>query len=127
MNAAAATAPEPVHVPSPAVPDMPPLSAVDQPAVAHEAAEARAEGAVMRGAAIGAAIGAVVCAPLWVLLVLIALRDSGTALGPPLWMAAGVGVIAGVFLGGWAGTLVGSTKLEHFERDSRPKAPNAQP
>ena len=82
---------------------------------------------MIRGATIGAAIGAVICAPLWVLLVLIALRDSGTALGPPLAMAAGVGVVAGVFLGGWAGTLVGSTALEHFERDARPKALPVEP
>ena len=82
--------------------------------------EARAEGAVFRDAILGAIIGVIVCVPLWVGLVLIALRDANTALLPLAAMAAGVGVLAGIFVGGWAGTLVGSTTLEQFEREHRP-------
>jgi hypothetical protein len=84
---------------------------------------ARAEGAVLRDGVIGAVVGALILAPTWALLVVLALRDSGTALGPPVLMAAGVGVIAGVFMGGWAGTLVGSRTLEHFEHEIRPPLP----
>jgi hypothetical protein len=35
-------------------------------------------------------------------------------------MAAGVGAIAGIFMGGWAGTLAGSRTSEHFEHEIRP-------
>ena len=85
--------------------------------------EARVERGVFRDAFVGAMIGVAVCVPAWMGLVAIALRDAGTALLPPLLMAAGVGVIAGVFMGGWAGTLVGASKLEHFEHENRPKLP----
>ena len=90
---------------------------------ALEVATAKAEHSVLHDGVVGAIIGAIVLAPTWALLVLLALRNSGTALTPPALMAAGVGVIAGVFMGGWAGTLVGSQKLEHFEHETRPPAP----
>lgn len=89
----------------------------------HEA-EVRAERAVFRDATIGAVIGALVCAPLWAAMVWLALRNSDQALLPPLAMATGVGVLAGVFAGGWAGTLIGANALEKFERENRPKPPS---
>jgi hypothetical protein len=85
---------------------------------------ARAEGAVFRDGVIGAALGVLILAPTWALLVVLALRNSGTALWPAALMAAGVGVIAGVFMGGWAGTLVGSRSLEHFEHEILPPPPD---
>jgi len=84
---------------------------------------ARAEGAVFRDGIIGAVIGASILAPIWALLVLFALRDSGTAMWPPALRAAGVGAIAGIFMGGRAGTLVGSRTLEEFEYETRPPLP----
>ena len=90
-------------------------------------AEARAEHAVFRDAGLGAAIGAILFAPLYAALVSIALLNRGTALVPPLLMAAGVGALAGVFIGGWAGTLVGASKLEKLEREHRPKPSTVQP
>jgi hypothetical protein len=94
------------------------------PATGSDAAEAEAEAehGVFRDAAIGAAIGVVVFAPLYAALVWLALRSHGTPMAAPLLMAAGVGVLAGVFLGGWSGTLVGATALEKFEREHRTKA-----
>ena len=89
----------------------------------QKAREARVEQGVFRDASIGALIGVAVCVPAWVGLVAIALRNAGIALLPPLFMAAGVGVIAGTFMGGWAGTLVGASKLEHFEHENRRKLP----
>jgi hypothetical protein len=89
----------------------------------REAERAHAERAVFRDAIIGALIGALMLAPTWALLALLALRDTGTALAPPALMAAGVGALAGVFMGGWAGTLVGSQTLEHFEHEIRPPLP----
>jgi len=90
-------------------------------------AEAHAEQAVFRDAGIGAAIGVLAFAPLYVALVSLALLNRGTPLVPPMLMAAGVGVLAGVFIGGWAGTLVGASKLEKFEREHRPKPAALQP
>jgi len=57
----------------------------------------------------------VIGAAVWAGLVAVALAGSGWGLGPPLWMAAGIGVFAGAFLGGWAGVMVGTTRLEHVE------------
>jgi len=90
-------------------------------------AEAQAEQAVFRDAGIGAVIGVLVFAPLYMALVTIALVNHGTPLVPPMLMAAGVGMLAGVFVGGWAGTLVGANTLEKFEHANRPKHTALQP
>ena len=82
---------------------------------------ARVENGVFRDALLGAAIGVLILSPIWAAMVWFALRNADTARGGPVAMAAGIGVIAGVFMGGWAGTLVGGTKLEHFEHETRPK------
>jgi hypothetical protein len=81
--------------------------------------ESRAEHAVFRDAAIGAGIGAIVLGPIYTVLVWMATRSNGTPLVGPLLMAAGIGVLAGAFMGGWAGTLVGANVLEKFEREGR--------
>ena len=83
---------------------------------------ARVEKSVFRDAFVGATIGALILAPIWAAMMFFAIRNNGTALTGPVAMAAGIGVFAGVFMGGWAGTLVGGTKLEHFEHEIRPKA-----
>ena len=82
---------------------------------------ARVENGVFRDAFLGAVIGVLILSPIWAAMVWFALRNADTARGGPVAMAAGIGVIAGVFMGGWAGTLVGATKLEHFEHETRPK------
>jgi hypothetical protein len=112
--------PEFTHVPSPRPTLVPPV------ADDGHAAELRAEHAVFRDAAIGAVIGAIVCAPIWAAMVWLALRNSDQALLPPIAMATGVGILAGVFAGGWAGTLVGAKTLEKFERENRPKSPSSE-
>ena len=53
----------------------------------------------------------------WASIVAIALIGSGNALGPVLWMGAGVGVFGGAFLGGWAGVMSGLGQLEEAERE----------
>jgi fatty acid desaturase len=85
-------------------------------------AQARVERHVFRSTVIGMVVGAVVCAGIWALLVAIALVGHGWALGPMLAVGAGCGVFAGMFLGGWAGALVGASQLEHHEHDIRPRA-----
>lgn len=82
---------------------------------------ARVENGVFRDAFLGAVVGVLILSPIWAAMVWFALRNADTARGGPVAMAAGIGVIAGVFMGGWAGTLVGATKLEHFEHETRPK------
>jgi hypothetical protein len=77
----------------------------------------QAERTFWRDALIGAAIGMAVCAGLWMVIVAVALAGAGWELGPPLAMAAGVGVFAGAFLGGWCGVMVGTARLESAERD----------
>ena len=77
----------------------------------------------MRDAIFGAVIGAVVCAGIWTGLVLLAVQGKGQALGPVLLVGAGVGVVAGLFLGGCGGALAGARKLEHHEHETRPPLP----
>jgi hypothetical protein len=76
----------------------------------------RAERTFWRDAVVGAAVGMVVCAGLWMVIVAVALVGAGWELGPPLAMAAGVGVFAGAFLGGWVGVMAGVGRLEAAER-----------
>jgi len=86
-----------------------------------EARTARVERSVFRDAFVGAVIGALILAPIWAAMMWLAIRNADTAMAGPIAMAAGIGVFAGVFMGGWAGTLVGGTKLEHFEHEIRPR------
>jgi hypothetical protein len=83
------------------------------------ARQVRAEHAFWRDALVGAALGMVICAGLWMVIVGVALIGAGWSLGPPLAMAAGVGLFAGAFLGGWVGVMVGTARLEAAERSIR--------
>jgi hypothetical protein len=108
------------------------ISAADLPAIPLQVSKVGADGAVAseaeeiqvqaertfwRDALVGAVIGMVVCAGIWMLIVGIALVGAGWSLGGPLLMAAGVGLFGGAFLGGWAGVMVGTTRLEAAERE----------
>jgi hypothetical protein len=79
-----------------------------------------AERSFWRDTFIGIALGSAICAGLWALFMLIALAGTDARLGPAMWMGAAVGVFAGAFYGGWAGTMVGVRKLEHAEHDTLP-------
>ena len=91
------------------------------------AADHRVERVVLRHALFGALIGAAICAPLYVGLVFLSLGPSGTALAPPLAMSVGLGLYAGLFLGGSIGTLLGSKALEHYERENLPPMSSPRP
>ena len=58
-----------------------------------------------------------ICVGIWVGLVALALAISDTSQGfaVPLAVAAGVGVVAGVFFGGWAGFLAKSHVLDEID------------
>jgi hypothetical protein len=89
--------------------------------------DVRVERVVLRTAIVGALIGAAVCCPVYVALVWLALHNSGTSLAPPIGVAIGLGLYAGLFLGGSTGTLIGSKTLEHYEHETLPAAPPRQP
>jgi len=101
------------------VSDAPPatLTAVPDP---HEVEEVNAERTFVRAALIGALIGAIVCAGLWIGIVAIATANNGVRTWPLLLMGAGCGAFAGLFLGGWAGSMVGSKALEEAHHASLP-------
>lgn len=106
---------EPIEVPAPApAPAASGAVAPDDRAIAQQM---RAERRFWHTTLVGALIGMVVCAGLWMLIVAIALVGAGWSLGPPLLMAAGIGVFAGAFLGGWAGAMAGTAGLERAERE----------
>ena len=95
-------------------------------APARLAEDRRVERVILRDTIVGAVIGAFVCAPIYVGMVFLALRNSGTALAPNLGMAVGLGMYAGLFLGGCAGMLAGAKTLEHHEHKYLPALPVQQ-
>jgi hypothetical protein len=104
---------------------VPPSAIVDEaPPAGPEAIEFAAEVTLVRDALIGIGVGMVVCAGIWALLVLIAMASTDAAIGPAVWMGAGVGLFAGAFYGGWVGTMVGARKLEVAEHATLPPVPD---
>jgi hypothetical protein len=104
-------------------PSTAPLAAVPDHSLDGDAIQLAAERTLFRRTLIGSAIGAVVCAGLWVVIVLLAVANKGYALGPVLFVGAGCGIFAGIFLGGCAGALAGATALEHAEHATLPPLP----
>src|SRR3954451_8781924 len=68
---------------------------------------------------VGAAIGMVVCAGLWVLLVLAALSLTDADPQGFVWIGIITGLFAGTFLGGAMGAGAGVRHLEHAEHANR--------
>jgi hypothetical protein len=114
---------EPSSVLEPTTSTAPAALAPLAPAVPEaDAEQATIERTVAHSAIAGMIIGSVVCAGVWVVLMMIALVGKGSELGPMLLAAAGCGIFAGMFLGGWVGTLIGASKLEHHEHATLPGA-----
>jgi hypothetical protein len=65
----------------------------------------------------------------WVGLVALAVSFSGAGYAAPLAMGAGVGVLAGVFWGAWAGFTMAMPELDEYEHEtiSASPAPAEQP
>jgi hypothetical protein len=88
--------------------------------VGEDAAQVAVERVVFRSTLAGMGIGALICAVLWIGIVVVALVGKDEPLGPMLVVGAACGMFAGLFLGGWAGSLVGAAKLEHHEHRTLP-------
>ena len=108
----------PLEQPS-STPPRPNLALV-QPVADPDVEQLAVEHRMVHAVLVGMAIGVAVCVMLWGLVVLAALAGSGEPLLGPLLMGAAVGVFAGIFFGGWAGTLYGSHLLEVHERATEP-------
>jgi hypothetical protein len=76
-----------------------------------------AERTLVRYTILGVIVGGIVCAAIWTLLVFLALQiaDTSVSTGPALGMSAAVGVFAGSFYGGWAGTILANQAIERAE------------
>ena len=101
----------------------PPSASRNTSPVNGDAIQLAAERTLFHRTVVGAAIGAVVCAGLWIVIVLLAVADKGYALGPVVLVGAGCGIFAGIFLSGCAGALAGATALEHAEHATLPPLP----
>lgn len=80
----------------------------------------RVEARFFRAWGIGMLVGAVVGAAVWCGLVAVALAGGAEGRGAMMLTGAACGVFAGIFLGGWAGAVVGASYLEHHEHATRP-------
>lgn len=94
----------PVPRPEPEVPD---------PALAEELG---AEHKLARAIVIGVVVAIPISIGVWVGLVAFAVSRTGASLGGPLAMAAGIGVLSGLFFGTWAGFVATTHAFEEFDR-----------
>jgi hypothetical protein len=85
----------------------------------HHAQQVTAEATFWKSVFVGAAIGMVVCAGLWVVLVLLALSLTEAEPEGMLWIGLIAGLFAGTFLGGAMGAGAGVRHLEHAEHAAR--------
>jgi hypothetical protein len=56
---------------------------------------------------------------LFTSVVALAVRNSDTAIWPPIATGAGIGMLAGVVAGPWAGFLASNSEFEELERTHR--------
>ena len=83
--------------------------------VAREERVRAAERAMAHDVKVGMIVGTLVCVVVWVAIVVAALAGTSWDLLPIIAMAAVVGVLAGLFLGGAIGMTVAAEKLEAAE------------
>jgi hypothetical protein len=88
---------------------------VHQP-LSREKADLLAERHLVRRMIIGTAILVPVGAALFALLVGIAIWSTGTAIAGGVAMGAGIGALAGLFFGTWAGFVASVHEFEDLER-----------
>jgi hypothetical protein len=99
--------------------------APDDEAVAVDPTEHQvaAEASFWKSVFVGALIGMVVCAGIWVIIVLLALSLTDADPEGFIWIGVITGLFAGTFLGGAMGAGAGVRHLEHAEHTARRPAP----
>jgi hypothetical protein len=83
---------------------------------AQEARDALAERRLVHSVAIWIAVLVPIGAVAFSLLILLATNLAGVPEGAPVLMGAGIGVLAGIFFGMWAGVVVSSGQIERTEQ-----------
>jgi hypothetical protein len=100
-----------------------PSTASSTPETAEHALEEelQAEHGLGRAISIGVVVAVPINVGVWVGLIAFAVSRSGSALGGPIAMAVGVGVLSGLFFGSWAAFVAKTHVFEELDRkvDSR--------
>ena len=78
--------------------------------------ELQAEHGLGRAIIIGVLVAVPINVGVWVGLVAFAVSRSGSALGGPIAMAVGVGVLSGLFFGSWAAFVAKTHLFEELDR-----------
>jgi hypothetical protein len=76
----------------------------------------RAEHGLARGIVIGVAVAVPLCAALWIGVIALAVEGTGSITFGLLAMAAGLGIVTGVFFGSWAGFVAKTHTFEDLDR-----------
>ena len=83
--------------------------------------ELQAERGLGRAIIIGVLVAVPINVGVWVGLVAFAVSRSGSALGGPIAMAVGVGVLSGLFFGSWAAFVAKTHLFEELDRNVDPR------
>ena len=83
--------------------------------------ELQAEHGLGRAIIIGVLVAVPINVGVWVGLVAFAVSRSGSALGGPIAMAVGVGVLSGLFFGSWAAFVAKTHLFEELDRKIDPR------
>ena len=100
-----------------------PSTASSTPETADHALEEelQAEHGLGRAIIIGVLVAVPINVGVWVGLVAFAVSRSGSALGGPIAMAVGVGVLSGLFFGSWAAFVAKTHLFEELDRKVDPR------
>jgi hypothetical protein len=100
-----------------------PSSASSKPEIADHAfeEELQAEHELVRAIIVGVLIAVPINVGVWVGLIVFAVSRSGSALGGPIAMAVGVGVLSGLFFGSWAAFVANTHLFEELDREVDPR------
>ena|SRR5690349_15700441 len=93
--------------------------APDDETVDHHAHQVTAEASFWKSVFVGALIGMVVCAGIWVVIVLLAMSLTDADPEGFIWIGIITGLFAGTFLGGAMGAGAGVRHLEEAEHAAR--------
>jgi hypothetical protein len=84
--------------------------------------ELQAEHGLARAIIISVVVAVPINVGVWVGLIAFAVSRSGSALGGPIAMAVGVGVLSGLFFGSWAAFVAKTHLFEELDRKVDPTA-----